>query len=105
MSKSPTIFQGGQQSSQFIYGKQMGNGSNTSPSNQEMSAGVSFIPNQRGSPPQYMGYTSPMQGHPQNSQNFMMQPHHNFGFNPVSSYNHMGLQSQHFTPNLSTLLG
>jgi hypothetical protein len=49
-------------------------------------------------------HSSPLQAHPQGSQNFMMQPHQHFAFNPVSSYSHMGLQSQQFTPNLSTLL-
>jgi hypothetical protein len=103
MSKSPTVFQQSQ-ASPFIYNKQMANnnGAVTSPrlTSQDTSS-MGFIPNQRGSPTQYMGYSS-MQGHPNGTQQqFMMQPQQ-FAFNP--SYAHMGLSQPQFNQNLSTLL-
>lgn len=112
LSKSPTVFNGGQ--GQFMYGKQMAQnngGAVTSPrlqsnENQNMSGSMSFIPNQqqqRGSPQQqhYMGFNSQQMA---GNQNFMMQPHPQFPFNQVNSYAHMGIGSQQFTPNLSSLL-
>lgn len=98
MSKSPTVFQQSQ-ATPFIYGKQMAgnNAAVTSPRLDSQDAGsMGFVPNQRGSPSQYMGYSQSMQG----QQQFMMQP--NFGFNP--SYAHMSLGQQQFPQNLSSLL-
>lgn len=59
MSKSPTVFQQSQ-ATPFIYGKQMAgnNAAVTSPRLDSQDAGsMGFVPNQRGSPSQYMGYS------------------------------------------------